>query len=323
MWKLPPQDFETLLQKAKAFAKTLPPNQLGSRLLLLDNWNEWGEGHYLAPHREFGFGYLDAVRRVFSTDGQPHLDLLPEDIGLGPYDVPIRTYFERDRCLRHKVRKQIETPTEEEGLMAWWTFDEADDEEVAFDYSGHRLGGMLHKTKRTTGWRGKALECRGGCVIVPAENQLSEWSQLSIECWVRTDQPNQHDKWIINRIFGGSETTGFRLGVVYGKPSFQLPLTSWSHHLVANTQLPTGRWVHLAGTFDGTNMRLYMDGKEVGKMERPGGLRQNVRPIILGIFDMNHPAYFTGDLDEVRLYNRALSPEEIAAHAASPADKSP
>ena len=55
-------------------------------MLLLDNWNEWGEGHYIAPHREFGFGYLDAVRNVFSDAPKQHVDLLPEDLGMGPYD---------------------------------------------------------------------------------------------------------------------------------------------------------------------------------------------------------------------------------------------
>jgi hypothetical protein len=55
-------------------------------LLLLDNWNEWSEGHYLAPHREFGFGYLDAVRDVFSSAPQEQTDLLPGQIGMGPYD---------------------------------------------------------------------------------------------------------------------------------------------------------------------------------------------------------------------------------------------
>lgn len=315
IWKLPPEDFERLLREAKAFARTLPPDQLGSRLLLLDNWNEWGEGHYLAPHREFGFGYLDAVRRVFSNDNRPHIDLIPEDLGLGPYDIPIRTYFQKERQMRQMVRKRVKPATEEEGLMAWWTFDESENDEVTFDYSGHRLGGILHQIKRVQGWRGRALDCRGGCVIVPCGNQISDLSQLSVECWVRTDLPDQHNKWIINRVFGGAETTGFRLGVLYGKPSFQIPVTPWSHHLVGNLPLPTDRWVHLVGTFDGTTMRLYMDGQEVGTMERPGRVAGNDRHIILGNYDVDHPAYFTGLLDEVRIYNRALPQGEIVARA--------
>jgi hypothetical protein len=89
IWKLPPDDFETLLRRGKQFAETnIPKDELGSKMLILDNWNEWSEGHYIAPYREYGFGYLDAVRRVFSDAADDCDDLIPEDIGLGHYDLP-------------------------------------------------------------------------------------------------------------------------------------------------------------------------------------------------------------------------------------------
>jgi hypothetical protein len=90
IWKLPPDDWRSLLVQARDYVATLPPHELGSKMLLLDDWNEFGEGHYIAPHREYGFGYLDAVRSVFSTAPEPpdNIDLLPQDIGLGPYDQP-------------------------------------------------------------------------------------------------------------------------------------------------------------------------------------------------------------------------------------------
>lgn len=97
IWKIPPPDFKTLLDKARNFIATLPAGELGSKMLLLDNWNEWGEGHYLAPYREYGFGYLDAVRSVFAGDRGPHVDLIPEDIGLGPYDTAYQIQQQRDK----------------------------------------------------------------------------------------------------------------------------------------------------------------------------------------------------------------------------------
>lgn len=96
IWHIPPADYETLLRKAKDFIATLPKNELGSRILLLDNWNEWGEGHFIAPHRQYGFGYLDAVRRVFAPDApEPHKDLVPSDVGLGPYDAAYKAHQRR------------------------------------------------------------------------------------------------------------------------------------------------------------------------------------------------------------------------------------
>jgi hypothetical protein len=315
IWKIPPRDFERLLRQAKGFAATLPKDQLGSRLLLLDNWNEWGEGHYLAPYREYGFGYLDAVRNVFSAAPPDHEDLIPEDIGLGPYDTAIRGHFERERQHRRLMTRKVVRPGAPDGLAAWWTFDEAADSPVAFDVSGHRLGGGLQQAQRAAGFEGRALVCNGGSVVVPNDPQLSALKTLTIECRVKTDLAGQDNKWMLNHVFGESPSSGFRLGVLRGKPCFHVPLTNWSHHLTASEPLPTGRWVHLAATFDGKIMRLYLDGVECGTLERPGDVRPNGSKLVLGNYEVGHAAHFTGLLDDVRLYRRALTPEEIARNA--------
>jgi hypothetical protein len=67
-----------------------PSNPAG--LVLIEAWNEWGEGSYIEPHKEFGFGYLDAIRSVFTDASAAHDDLTPADVGLGPYDVPAQTF---------------------------------------------------------------------------------------------------------------------------------------------------------------------------------------------------------------------------------------
>ena len=156
------------------------------------------------------------------------------------------------------------------GLVAWWTFDEPEDSPVALDFSGHRNGGWLEKSRRAAGWEASALVCDGGCVLLPRSPVLGELQKFSIECRVRTDVAAQDNRWLVNSVFNHNTTSGFRLGVLRGKPCFQVPQTAWSHHLSGDEPLPTGQWVHLAATFDGTTMRLYMDGKECGTMSRPG-----------------------------------------------------
>jgi hypothetical protein len=85
-WKLGPEDFRRLLAAVKAFMDAEPEQSPARRMLLLDNWNEWGEGHYLAPQVTDGFGYLKAVREVLTRcDNVPDYRL-PEELGLGPYD---------------------------------------------------------------------------------------------------------------------------------------------------------------------------------------------------------------------------------------------
>jgi len=57
------------------------------KAILVEAWNEWGEGSYIEPHAEFGFGYLDTLRETFTRAPAAHADLTPADAGLGPYHV--------------------------------------------------------------------------------------------------------------------------------------------------------------------------------------------------------------------------------------------
>lgn len=83
-----PELFKRHLQDAKHLLEDPNLKSKLSNLLLIEAWNELGEGSYIEPHKEFGFGYLDAIREVFTDAPQAHADVTPADAGLGPYDVP-------------------------------------------------------------------------------------------------------------------------------------------------------------------------------------------------------------------------------------------
>ena len=81
-WKLSPESWRGLLETVKSFADSLPKDALGRKFIMLDNWNEWSEGHYIAPHLSGGFKYLQAVREVLTKrDNLPDYRL-PEILGL-------------------------------------------------------------------------------------------------------------------------------------------------------------------------------------------------------------------------------------------------
>lgn len=83
-WLLTPDNFRILADKAKTYCEE-KENTPVSKIIIIDNWNEYGEGHYIFPTRQYGFGYLEAIRNVFGDDNPHHVDILPEDIGMGPY----------------------------------------------------------------------------------------------------------------------------------------------------------------------------------------------------------------------------------------------
>ena len=79
-----PAKLEALCQKAKKFGE-----ENKSRVIMLGPWNEWGEGSYIEPYSEYGFGDLDVIRKVFCKPGDYPPNLVPEDIGRGPYEFDL------------------------------------------------------------------------------------------------------------------------------------------------------------------------------------------------------------------------------------------
>src|SRR5262249_37781879 len=70
-------EFESTARWLKdTLVPSLPGGSPGRKMVLLDNWNEYGEGHVMMPAGLNGFGYLDALRSVFTTGGA-HADAQP------------------------------------------------------------------------------------------------------------------------------------------------------------------------------------------------------------------------------------------------------
>ena len=63
-------------------------DETGKKIILLGPMNEWGEGSYIEPYAEYGFQDLDQVRAAFCEPGDWPPNLIPADVGLGPYDLP-------------------------------------------------------------------------------------------------------------------------------------------------------------------------------------------------------------------------------------------
>jgi len=75
-------------------------------------------------------------------------------------------------------------------------------------------------------------------------------------------------------------------------------------------QLPLNTWTHLAVTHDGTTLRLYVNGAQVGSRAVAGSLLTSSGALRIGGNSI-WGEFFQGSIDEVRIYNRALSPGEI------------
>ena len=76
---VPMADYRALLQWTRdELMPSQPADSLGRKIVMLPNWNEFGEGHFLLPNASVGFGYVDAMREVFGGGGA-HEDVKPTD----------------------------------------------------------------------------------------------------------------------------------------------------------------------------------------------------------------------------------------------------
>jgi hypothetical protein len=81
--------------------------------------------------------------------------------------------------------------------------------------------------------------------------------------------------------------------------------------IATSGDLPLHTWYHVAATYDGTAMRLYLNGVEVGMVDKSGALDVNSAvPVNIGR-NPDGSNHMHGSLDDVRIYNRALTASEI------------
>ena len=80
--------------------------------------------------------------------------------------------------------------------------------------------------------------------------------------------------------------------------------------IIGPTAIPVNTWTHEALTYDGTTIRLYINGVEAASKPQTGAVKSSTDPLWIG---GNTPfgEYFQGLLDELRVYKRALTPAEI------------
>lgn len=91
IWYLSPEKFKELLKRMREITDNLPENAWAKKIMMIDNWNEWDEGHFVAPSHKFGFKYLQAIREALTTCNNLPDYIAPHDQGFGDYNKSWKT----------------------------------------------------------------------------------------------------------------------------------------------------------------------------------------------------------------------------------------
>jgi dihydrofolate reductase len=88
-------------------------------------------------------------------------------------------------------------------------------------------------------------------------------------------------------------------------------------HVYGPSALPPNTWTHLAVSYDRTTIRLYVNGSQVSSQPATGAIATSSNPLSIG-GDSIYGQYFSGLIDEVRVYNTALTAAQIQADMTTP-----
>ncbi|MBE6695431.1 MAG: hypothetical protein E7587_03160 [Ruminococcaceae bacterium] len=97
-WYLKPENYRRLLERMKAMTDAMPEDSWARRIMMIDNWNEWDEGHFVAPSHKFGYKYLQAIREVLTERNNLPDYVTPQDQGFGGYNKSWKTPDFADFC---------------------------------------------------------------------------------------------------------------------------------------------------------------------------------------------------------------------------------
>lgn len=207
-----------------------------------------------------------------------------------------------------------------DGLVLHFDFDSAGGGNRIEDRSGGRHHGQAVSVEWTeTGRKGGAVEigpAHSG-IRVPHSPALAP-SQATFAVWFRTGSTGSVRRTILEM----NAPHGYALQIVDGPRETmrgRLRFTVGGESCVSDAAVNDGTWKHAAATFDGETLRLYLDGRlQRQTASAPGPIRADGRELVIGL-NASDPRpgetgqSFGGRLDELMIFNRALSEPEIQA----------
>ncbi len=242
-----------------------------------------------------------------------YFDGLLDDVRI--YNRALSAQEVQDLYNATKVGAVRVTTVSDTGLVGYWNMDDGTST-TAGDFSGRGNTGTLTGfalTGATSNWvtgkRGKALDFDGSNDYVTVGNgsSLDITNAITISAWVKLDsKASGSHRFVVKNnayYFDWDEDDGYFYFRFYDSGS-SLITTRY-----ASSNFSTGTWYYLAGTYDRTTARYYVNGAQVHTQASTNAIASNSNNVNFGANAGSQP--FPGTLDDVRIYNRALSAAEV------------
>lgn len=226
------------------------------------------------------------------------------------------------------VLMALQEPAPTTGPSAYWKLDETAAgtaaNQVAGSPTGTPQGGPTVSTtvaplsyNANIGATPRSLLFDGANDVLNVAN-FGTFNRFTVSVWIRRTGTTATRQTIVS--YKESSVGGFVLSLNEGNNGHFPRL--WVHiggnWLFAEqaTAIPADTWIHLAGVYDGSNILLYRDGTQVASTAITGNMTTGSGPVGIGARSSFDQHWFPGNIDDVRIYDRALFAPEIAVLAA-------
>lgn len=198
-------------------------------------------------------------------------------------------------------------------LEGYWSFDEGSGN-IAHDSSFNNHDGIIIDAIWTTGKIGNALLFDGDSDYVDIGTGLSLTNNFTVCAWVNASSIGA-DRQVISKGYNGVDTQWeLKTATSDGKIDFRKWTSSGAVGVRSTKVLPVNTWVHLAGTYDGTNWKIYLNGT-LDNYQVGTGPIETAQSLYIGAVDHGEwgiPAQFWhGQIDEVKVYSCVLTADEL------------
>ncbi|MEA1905720.1 MAG: LamG-like jellyroll fold domain-containing protein, partial [Euryarchaeota archaeon] len=200
-----------------------------------------------------------------------------------------------------------------------WHFDEGHGTTV-LDSSGNNNNGTIHGASWTEGKLNSSLKFDGINDYVSIQNSpgLNPPNEITIEAWVKTGVIPQAG-W--NKIIAKPYTSytspwqQYALTLHDDQFVFELNAGETKEGVTGTETLEPNTWYHVAGTYNGAEMRIYLNGELGGTLSKSGTIASYPTDVHIGagIYSNAQTEYMDGIIDEVKILNIALSADEVRA----------
>jgi hypothetical protein len=203
-------------------------------------------------------------------------------------------------------------------MVAWWPLDESTGPSADIvggndgTWNGNPTVVVGEKVVNSTNFDGD------DSITVLNDSSLEPTSEVTVDAWVRSDAPSGQWKHIVAKGNQGNQHASYALytGVSQGLFFYVANATDTILSPDATDAVWDGNWHHVAGTYNGTHVRLFVDGLEIGSgTPHTGDIDYGLdmsNNLTIGQYPSGGvPLYFTGDIDEVEIFDRALDQKEI------------